>query len=93
MSEKETAPPQHLYLNVPTPFQFENIGYSRPDKSTVLPTGTPGLTGIGGDGKGKVKWLICAECDMGPLGWGFEGSQDGWIDMRRVRYAGGEKKG
>jgi hypothetical protein len=44
------------------------------------------LKAVGGDGKGKVKWLICAECDLGPLGWGFEGGQEAWVDMRRVRY-------
>lgn len=76
------SPQKSYYLHVPTPFSFENIGYSRPDLSTTLPPGTPGLEGA----KGKVKWLICAECDLGPLGWGFEGGQGGWVDMRRVRY-------
>jgi hypothetical protein len=37
--------------------------------------------------KGKVKWLICAECDLGPVGWSFEGGKESWVAMERVRYA------
>ncbi|KAI9633239.1 Mss4-like protein [Dioszegia hungarica] len=93
--EKASATKLH-YLYIPSPFHFENIGYSRPDKSMALPPGSPGLQGVPsgsgqskgveGNGKGKVKWLICAECDLGPVGWGFEGMEGGWVDMRRVRY-------
>lgn len=77
--------------HVPTPFAFENIGYSRPDASTTLADSAPGVkaanerAGLGG--KGKVKWLICAECDLGPLGWGFEGAGEAWLAADRVRYA------
>ena len=63
---------------------FENIGYSRPsDKS--LSDHAPGMQ----SGK-KVKWLICAECDLGPVGWSFEGGDESWLAVDRVRY--GEKK-
>lgn len=59
---------------------FENIGYSRP--STVsLPPQAPGVE----LGK-KVKWLICAECDLGPIGWSFEGGEESWLSADRVRY-------
>ena len=34
----------------------------------------------------KVKWLICAECDLGPVGWGFEGGKEAWVGVERVRY-------
>jgi hypothetical protein len=37
--------------------------------------------------KGKVKWLICAECDLGPVGWSFEGGKESWVAVERVRYA------
>ena len=33
-----------------------------------------------------MKWLICAECDLGPLGWGFEGGKEAWVGVERVRY-------
>ena len=59
---------------------FENIGYSRPsDKS--LPPSAPGMEG----GK-RVKWLICAECDLGPVGWSYDGSDESWLAVDRVRY-------
>ncbi|KAK4685173.1 guanine nucleotide exchange factor, partial [Tremellales sp. Uapishka_1] len=76
---------QKGYFYVPTHFTFDNIGFSRPDLAVTLPPSTPGLEGE----EKKVKWLICAECDMGPLGWNFEGEQGCWIDCERVRY--GEK--
>ena len=105
---------KHLYLRVPTAFEFENIGYSRPasgDASTLLPSSAPGLaeatpgatitpadtshqggeaTAARGKGQGqgvKVKWLICADCDLGPIGWGYEGGKEAYLDMRRCRYA------
>lgn len=59
---------------------FENIGYSRPSDKT-LPSDAPGME----SGK-KVKWLICAECDLGPVGWSFEGGQESWLDVGRLRY-------
>ena len=60
---------------------FENIGYSRSTTSS-LPLDAPGNS----EGR-KVKWLICAECDLGPLGWSFEGGNESWLDVARVGYA------
>ncbi|WWC90186.1 uncharacterized protein L201_005119 [Kwoniella dendrophila CBS 6074] len=73
------------------PFAFENIGFSRPDKTNLnpLPTYTP--NDINDKTQGKVKYLICAECDLGPLGWSFDGGKAAWLDCKRVRY-GEEKK-
>ncbi|KIS00571.1 hypothetical protein L804_01986 [Cryptococcus deuterogattii 2001/935-1] len=73
------------------PFAFDNIGFSRPDASTTLPPHTP--SGAGSEqeaNKGKVKWLICADCDLGPLGWTYEGERDAWLAVERVSY--GESK-
>lgn len=61
---------------------FENVGYSRP-ASMTLPPNAPGVKDASGR---KVKWLICSECDLGPIGWSFEGSQDSWLSAERVRY-------
>jgi hypothetical protein len=66
-----------------SPFAFDNIGFSRPDASTALPAALPGLA----DAKGKVKWLICAECDLGPIGWSFEGGSEAWLAVDRLRYS------
>ena len=93
-----TSASKHLYLRVPTAFDFENVGYSRPasgDASTLLPPDAPGLaeaastTSAGGATAAgvKVKWLICADCDLGPSGWGYEGGKEAYLDMSRCRYA------
>ncbi|WOO85669.1 Guanine nucleotide exchange factor MSS4 [Vanrija pseudolonga] len=66
-----------------SPFAFDNIGFSRPDAAAALPDYAPGVAEAGG----KVKWLICAECDLGPLGWSFEGGKEAWLAVDRLRYA------
>ncbi|KAJ9109242.1 hypothetical protein QFC21_000571 [Naganishia friedmannii] len=64
-----------LYWHVDgSPFAFENIGFSR---------------AIEGANKGKdksIKWLVCAECDLGPLGWCYEGDSEAWLSIGRVNY-------
>ena len=60
---------------------FENIGFSKTSTKT-LPEGAPGLS----EAQGKVKFLICAECDLGPIGWSFEGGTEAWLAVERVRY-------
>jgi hypothetical protein len=77
----------HGFWHVPDPYAFDNIGFSRPDTSSTitLPTDLPGNDGEEGKGK-KVKWLICAECDLGPVGWGFEGGKEAWVGVERIRY-------
>jgi hypothetical protein len=60
---------------------FENMGYSRPSANLQLGPGAPGLE----SGK-KVKWLSCADCDLGPLGWSYEGGDESWLSVQRVRY-------
>ncbi|KAJ9097448.1 hypothetical protein QFC20_006189 [Naganishia adeliensis] len=64
-----------LYWHIDgSPFAFENIGFSR---------------AIEGVDKGKnksIKWLICGECDLGPLGWCYEGGGEAWLGVGRVKY-------
>lgn len=85
------AAPHAVWHVASGPFAFDNIGFSRPDAATTLPPHTP--SGAGSEqraDKGKVKWLICADCDLGPLGWTYEGERDAWLAVERVGY--GESK-
>ncbi|KAI0674264.1 acyl-CoA N-acyltransferase [Trametes maxima] len=69
------APPAaaQWWLVTPNAMAFENIGFSRAVQST----------GPGGD---KLKYLSCAECDVGPLGWCEEGGSEFWLACNRVGY-------
>lgn len=78
----------HGFWHVSDPFAFDNVGYSRPDTNSniTLPVGLPGID-VDKEGDKKVKWLICAECDLGPIGWSYEGGKEAWVAVERVRYA------
>ncbi|WVR03047.1 hypothetical protein IAU60_000036 [Kwoniella sp. DSM 27419] len=81
--------PSNVYWHIPgAPFAFDNIGFSRPDVSNPNPL--PSFAPRDVEGQGKVKWLICAECDLGPVGWSWEGGKSAWVAADRVRY--GPKK-
>ncbi|KAI0646274.1 acyl-CoA N-acyltransferase [Trametes meyenii] len=69
------APPAkvHWWLVTPNAMAFENIGFSRAVQSI-------------GPGGGKLKYLSCAECDVGPLGWCEEGGSEFWLACNRVGY-------
>ncbi|EJD37669.1 Mss4-like protein [Auricularia subglabra TFB-10046 SS5] len=67
------SPDVDCWLVMPNPMAFENIGFSR-----AVPTTTPGVP--------KKKLLACAECDLGPLGWCFEGGSEYWLVSDRVGY-------
>lgn len=57
-----------------SPFAFDNIGFTR--SATAVKENGP-----------KIKWLICAECDLGPLGYSYEGGKEAWVGVGRVKYA------
>jgi len=71
-------PPQpetsNWWLITPNAMVFENIGFTR--------LGKPSTSGK------RLKYLICAECDLGPLGWCEEGGSEFWLACSRVRYRG-----
>ncbi|KLO18228.1 acyl-CoA N-acyltransferase [Schizopora paradoxa] len=56
----------------PNPMVFENIGFSK-----SVPQSTEGP---------KMKYLLCADCDHGSLGWTFEGDTRFWVICSRVGY-------
>ncbi|EGN94361.1 hypothetical protein SERLA73DRAFT_144035 [Serpula lacrymans var. lacrymans S7.3] len=69
------APPAtaHWWLITPSPMAFENIGFTQPVQSANA-------------GAKKLKLLICAECDLGALGWSEEGGTEFWLACSRVNY-------
>ncbi|KAG2127985.1 Mss4-like protein [Suillus clintonianus] len=68
------APPAttQWWLVTPNVMDFENIGFTRPVQQDVAAK--------------KLKFLICAECDLGPLGWCEEGGKEFWLACSRVGY-------
>jgi hypothetical protein len=55
------------YWSIPSPLSFENIGFSRnalPPTSNAAPSSSLASTSTP-----TIKYLICADCDHGPLGW------------------------
>ncbi|KAG1768882.1 Mss4-like protein, partial [Suillus placidus] len=69
------APPAtaHWWLVTPNIMEFENIGFTRPVQQDAVVAQ-------------KLKFLICAECDLGPLGWCEEGGNEFWLACSRVGY-------
>ncbi|TFK23309.1 acyl-CoA N-acyltransferase [Coprinopsis marcescibilis] len=57
-----------------SPMTFENIGFTRPVEAIPIIPGE------------RTKLLICAECDLGPLGWCVEGGSEFWLAVSRVGY-------
>ncbi|KAJ7651999.1 Mss4-like protein [Mycena polygramma] len=69
------AMPEHpalvnWWLVAPSPMEFENIGFSKP------------LSGA----NAQMKLLVCAECDLGPVGWSEVGGTEFWLACSRVGY-------
>ncbi|BGP57837.1 hypothetical protein JCM8202_002492 [Rhodotorula sphaerocarpa] len=66
--------PKRGYWSVSSPLAFENIGFSRnaapPSSSSSASTAvTPTPTSSAGAAGNTIKYLTCADCDHGPLGW------------------------
>lgn len=69
------APPalMHWWRVAPNAMAFENIGFSR----GIASDSSPGES---------MKLLICAECDLGPLGWCKAGGSEFFLACNRVGY-------
>jgi len=63
------------WLVTPALMQFENMGISRP------------VHGLSNNGL-QMKLLVCAECNLGPVGWFEEGGSEFWVACSRVAYRG-----
>ncbi|KAG1883770.1 Mss4-like protein [Suillus subluteus] len=63
----------HWWLVTPNIMDFENIGFTKPVQKDAVAAQ-------------KLKFLICAECDLGPLGWCEEGGHEFWLACSRVGY-------
>ncbi|KAJ7674453.1 Mss4-like protein [Mycena rosella] len=61
------------WLVTPSPMEFENIGFSKP----VAPLSS---------GDKQLKLLLCAQCDLGPLGWSEVDGTEFWLACSRVGY-------
>lgn len=91
------APPATVqwWLVTPSPMEFENIGFSRPVVRTGNNAGTrtPSRVVVACfhlfpiASPKRIKFLICADCDVGPLGWSEEGGKEFWLACSRVKYA------
>jgi len=60
----KSSPPPFVsgYWSVPSPLSFENIGFSR---NAAHPSPVPASSAP----QVAIKYLTCADCDHGPLGW------------------------
>lgn len=66
-----TAGPSQGYWSVSSPLAFENIGFSRnalPPSSSASASSAAGAPSAAQAGA-TIKYLTCADCDHGPLGW------------------------
>ncbi|KAJ7139474.1 Mss4-like protein [Mycena epipterygia] len=59
------------WLVSPSPMEFENIGFSKP---------------LSSEAGAQMKLLVCAECDLGPVGWSEVGGTEFWLACSRVGY-------
>ncbi|KAI0071309.1 acyl-CoA N-acyltransferase [Panus rudis PR-1116 ss-1] len=58
----------------PSAMAFENIGFSKNVRAQLPESGK------------NLKLLLCAECDLGPLGYCEEGGSEFWLPVNRVIY-------
>ncbi|KAJ7652001.1 hypothetical protein DFH06DRAFT_1094152 [Mycena polygramma] len=63
------------WLVAPSPMEFENIGFSK----AVAPLSA-------GDADKQLKLLLCAQYDLGPLGWSEVDGTEFWLACSRVGY-------
>jgi hypothetical protein len=68
--------------------EFENIGFSKPiiNGMSVTYAWHGRKFDICPDAGPQMKLLICAECDLGPVGWSEVGGTEFWLACSRVGY-------
>ena len=81
----------HGYWSVSSPLAFENIGFSRnaaaPSPSSPSATSPAAVA--------NIKYLTCADCDHGPLGWHDTEGRDLGLEVQAENEAreGGSRAG
>ncbi|KAF8512977.1 Mss4-like protein [Gautieria morchelliformis] len=73
--ERLPSPPEQIdwWLVTPSPMAFENIAFSH-----AVPSNAAAAS--------QIKFLACAECDLGALGWSHVGGREFWLAVSRVGY-------
>ncbi|KAJ6573938.1 Mss4-like protein [Mycena vulgaris] len=74
LSLPQPPAPASWWLVTPSPMEFENIGFSKP------------VTPLSSAGDKQLKLLLCAQCDLGPLGWSEVDGTEFWLACSRVGY-------
>ncbi|GAA5900121.1 uncharacterized protein JCM6883_006094 [Sporobolomyces salmoneus] len=76
----------HLgYWTLSSPLAFENIGFTRSlpsSSSSSQPSTSPSAA--------QIKYLTCADCDFGPLGWHDTEGRDLGVEVQEENEGGGE---
>ncbi|KAI0259503.1 hypothetical protein BC834DRAFT_962131 [Gloeopeniophorella convolvens] len=72
----------HWWPVAPSPMAFENIGFSKPVNAGAMLLLLSWYHII----EKSLKLLVCAECDLGPIGWCEPGGNEFWVTSQRVRY-------
>ncbi|GAA5877707.1 hypothetical protein JCM8547_003803 [Rhodosporidiobolus lusitaniae] len=82
----------HGFWSVPSPLSFENIGFSRSTSFPSHSSSPSNSTTVAG----QIKYLTCADCDHGPLGWHDTEGRDLGMEVQaenEAREKAGEGKG
>ncbi|GAA5840450.1 hypothetical protein JCM3766R1_000292 [Sporobolomyces carnicolor] len=72
----------HGYWSLSSPLAFENIGFTR-----SLPSGAPQSSSSTAT---QIKYLTCADCDFGPLGWHDTEGRDLGAEVQEENEGGAE---
>ncbi|GAA5877760.1 hypothetical protein JCM3774_000747 [Rhodotorula dairenensis] len=88
-ASNEAATPKRGYWSVSSPLAFENIGFSRntaapPSSASSSSTANPAAEAA------NIKYLTCADCDHGPLGWHDTEGRDLGMEVQAENEARGE---
>lgn len=83
------------YWSVSSPLAFENIGFSRnalPPSSSSSSAAPGPVSSQGQQAGANIKYLTCADCDHGPLGWHDTEGRDLGMEVQAENEArtGGE---
>ncbi|GAA5962874.1 hypothetical protein JCM3765_005900 [Sporobolomyces pararoseus] len=80
-----TSSASHLgYWTLSSPLAFENIGFTRSLPPSASSSSQP---------QAQIKYLTCADCDFGPLGWHDTEGRDLGAEVQEENESGGVEGG